>query len=134
MVHDPQATSDGPTSVMIVDDEQHLRMYLKMVMKRIGFTQFHEASNGQDAVELYKQVQPELVLMDVNMPLMSGLDALKEIMAYDEEAIVVMCSSVAARGAVEQSAEDGAAYYLRKDTPRDQITSIIQDLIDEIWE
>ncbi|MGB0416812.1 MAG: response regulator transcription factor, partial [Coraliomargarita sp.] len=98
-----------PVSALIVDDEQHLRLYLKLVLRQIGFERFFEATNGQEAVEQYQKVCPDLVLMDVNMPVKEGMEALKEILDYDENAVVVMASSVASRSAVERSVELGAS-------------------------
>ncbi|MEM8867571.1 MAG: response regulator [Verrucomicrobiota bacterium] len=122
-----------PVSALIVDDEQHLRIYLKLVLKQIGFVKFHEAANGQEAIDVYKHKRPDLVLMDVNMPVKEGLDALKEIIEYDPDAVVVMASSVASRKAVETSVEAGASYYIRKDTPKEEISQILTQVIDDIW-
>ncbi|MEM1222917.1 MAG: response regulator [Verrucomicrobiota bacterium] len=122
-----------PVSALIVDDEKHIRLYLKLVLKQIGFEKFFEAADGQEAIEEYKHKRPELVLMDVNMPVKEGLDALKEIVEFDPEAIVVMASSVASRKAVESSVEAGASYYIRKDTPKDEIAKILSHVIDDIW-
>lgn len=71
--------------------------------------------------------------MDVNMPVKEGLEALKEIVEYDEDAVVVMASSVASRQAVETSVKYGASYYLRKDTKKDIVVETINKLIEEIW-
>lgn len=122
-----------PVSALIVDDEQHLRLYLKLVLRQIGFERFFEATNGQEAVEQYQKVRPDLVLMDVNMPVKEGMEALKEILDYDENAVVVMASSVASRSAVERSVELGASYYIRKDTPKEEIAEILNRLIIDIW-
>lgn len=123
-----------PDSALIVDDEPHLRMYIKLILKSIGFTTFYEAKNGQEAVLLYKRWRPDLTMMDVNMPVMEGMEALQEIMTIDEEAVVVMTTSVASRQAVERSVELGASHYIRKDTPKEAVMETLQELIDEIWE
>ena len=123
-----------PNSALIVDDEPHLRMYLKLLLKQIGFETFSEAKNGQEGIDLYKEQKPDLVLLDVNMPVKEGMDALEEIMEFDEEAVVVMASSVASRQAVERSVELGASYYIRKDTPKEEIVEQLNALIDDIWE
>lgn len=122
-----------PISALIVDDEEHLRLYLKLVLKQVGFEQFTEASNGQEAIDLYKRKPADLVLMDVNMPIKEGMEALEEIIEHDQDAVVVMASSVASRKAVEASLEKGASYYIRKDTPKDEIITILNRLIGEIW-
>ncbi|PXA04899.1 response regulator [Coraliomargarita sinensis] len=123
-----------PETALIVDDEAHLRTYLKLILKQIGFTVFHEAVNGQEGIDFYKEHSPDIVLMDVNMPVKEGLEALKEIIDYDEEAVVVMTTSVASRQAVETSVELGASHYIRKDMKKDEVAEVINNLIDEIWE
>ncbi len=123
-----------PDTVLIVDDEVHLRTYLKLILKQIGFTSFHEAGNGREAIDKYKVEKPDIVLMDVNMPVMEGMEALKEIIEFDEEAIVVMMTSVASRQAVETSVELGASHYIRKDSKKDEIAEQLNTLIEEIWE
>jgi len=122
-----------PVSALIVDDEQHLRVYLRLILKQLGFTSFHEAENGQLAINKYKEVSPDLVLMDVNMPVKEGMEALEEIVEFDGDAVVVMTTSVASRKAVETSIELGASHYIRKDTPKDEIAEILTELINEIW-
>ena len=121
-------------SALIVDDESHVRTYLKLVLKQIGIEAPLEASNGQEAVDIYKEKRPGIVLLDVNMPVKEGLEALKEIMEYDEDAVVVMTTSVASRQAVESSIEHGASHYIRKDTPKEEMASTLRELIDDIWE
>ena len=106
---------------------------MKLLLKQIGFTEFFEAINGQQGVDLYKAHQPDLVLMDVNMPVKEGIEALQEIVEFDQNAVVVMASSVASRQAVEASVECGASYYIRKDTPKAKITELLNGLIDDIW-
>ena len=123
----------SPVSALIVDDEQHLRMYLKLVLKQVGFSHFFEAANGQSGVDEYRKWRPDLVLMDVNMPVKEGLEALEEILEFDDEAVVVMASSVASRNAVEMSVDLGATYYIRKDMPREEMVSLLKKLVDDIW-
>jgi len=122
-----------PTTALIVDDEAHLRAYLKLILKQLGFEKIYEACNGQEGIDFYKKWNPELVLMDVNMPLKEGLEALKEIVEYDENAVVVMASSVASRQAVETSVQLGASYYLRKDMKKEVVIETLHNLIEEIW-
>ncbi len=122
-----------PTSALIVDDEAHIRVFLKLVLRDVGLESFYEASNGQEGVDLYKRHNPDLVLMDVNMPVKEGLVALQEMIAHDDKAVVVMMTSVASRRAVEESVETGASHYIRKDTPKETMVEMLKELIDEIW-
>lgn len=114
---------------LVVDDEGHLRMMLRSLLKRMGIQIAYEASNGADACALYKEHQPDLVLMDVNMPGMNGVETLAEIRRFDPEATVVMLTSVTTRKMVEASAEAGAAHFIRKDTPLSEIEAILHDII-----
>jgi len=123
-----------PDTALIVDDEAHLRTYLKLILKQIGFTNFHEAVNGQEAIDTYKLHGPDIVLLDVNMPVKEGMEALKEIIEFDEEAIVVMTTSVVSRQAVETSVELGASHYIRKDMKKEEVAEVLEALINEIWE
>jgi len=123
-----------PDTALIVDDEAHLRTYLKLILKQIGFTNFHEAVNGQEAIDTYKLHGPDIVLLDVNMPVKEGMEALKEIIEFDEEAIVVMTTSVVSRQAVETSVELGASHYIRKDMKKEEVAEVLDSLINEIWE
>jgi two-component system chemotaxis response regulator CheY len=121
-------------TVLIVDDEPHVRMYLKLILKKIGFKYFIEAKDGQEGIDLYKSRSPDLVLLDVNMPVKEGMEVLEEIMQFDYTAVVVVISSVASRQAVEQSVELGASYYIRKDTPKAMIVDQLDTLIKNVWE
>ena len=117
--------------VLLTDDEAHIRKFLGLVLKRLGTPIIIEAANGQEAVSLYQQHKPDLVLMDVNMPVMDGVQALTQIKKNDPEALVIMLTSLTNRQTVEQCASLGALDYLRKDLPRDemiaQLTQIIND-------
>ncbi len=117
---------------LIVDDEAHLRLYLKLILQGIGVETISEASNGLEGIEQYQQVKPDFVLMDINMPGMDGLEALEKITDYDPDAIVLMMTSVATRQSVEQSALNGAVQYLRKDTPKDEISLRIVETLEEL--
>tara|TARA_B110000967_G_scaffold5318_1_gene5280 strand:+ start:168 stop:497 length:330 start_codon:yes stop_codon:yes gene_type:complete len=109
-------------------------MYLKLILKKIGFNDFIEAKDGQEGIDLYKSRNPDLVILDVNMPVKEGMEALEEIIQFDSNAVVVVTSSVASRQAVEQSVELGASYYIRKDTPKEEIADQLNSLIDDVWE
>ena len=78
-----------PKTALIVDDEAHLRVYIKLILKQLGFIEFYEAKNGQEAIEMYERWAPDITMMDVNMPVKEGMEALEEIMQIDSEAVVV---------------------------------------------
>lgn len=126
-------TMRSPETALIVDDEKHLRLYLRLILSQLGLTTIVEASNGREGIERYKAVKPDLVLMDVNMPVVEGIEALREIVDLDADAVVVMVSSMATRQVVEDSVKQGATYYIRKDSSKDEIIQIIRNLIQDIW-
>ncbi len=68
----------GPSSVLLVDDEAHIRLYLKALLKRLGVETFYEASDGEPAIALYEQEKPDLVLLDVNIPAWTGWKSWRE--------------------------------------------------------
>ncbi|MBF0318307.1 MAG: response regulator transcription factor [Nitrospirae bacterium] len=114
-------------AVLIADDEKHIRLLLKTVMASMNFTIAAEAANGEEAVQLFKELGPDLVLMDVNMPFKSGEAALSEIIAGSPGAIVIMLTSVAEKESVEKCIGLGASGYVRKDTPLAELKAIILD-------
>lgn len=118
-------------SVLIADDESHLRLYIKMILKDLGFQNVLEATNGQEAVALYKEHRPSLTVLDVNMTVASGLEALQQIIEFDEEALVVMLTSMASRLTVEESIRGGASGYIRKDVPIEDIKARLRQIIEE---
>jgi len=118
-------------SALIVDDEGHLRLLLRNLLKRLGVTTLLEASNGQQACEVYQQSKPSLVLMDVNMPGMNGIETLQEIRRTDPDATVIMLTSMTSRKMVEASIDAGAAHFIRKDTPLKEMEGIIRSILEE---
>ena len=119
--------------VLLTDDEAHIRKFLSLVLKRLGTPLILEAANGEEAVRLYQQHKPDLVLMDVNMPIMDGLQALTLIKKQDPEALVIMLTSLTNRQTVEQSASLGALDYLRKDLPRDEMITHLTQIINDCF-
>jgi two-component system chemotaxis response regulator CheY len=122
-----------PRKILLTDDEPHIRKFIGLLLKKFGEPQILEAADGVIAVKLYEQEKPDLVLLDVNMPNMDGLQALAEIQRLDPEAIVVMLTSLANRQTVEECVRLGAIDYLRKDTPRDELTVQLTRIIEECF-
>lgn len=120
--------------VLLVDDEPHIRKYVGLILKQLGSPIIVEAANGEEAVEAYRRDNPDLVLMDVNMPKLDGLDALKQIRALDPDSVVIMLTSLANRETVEQALELGAVGYIRKDTPKQEITAALTEAIESAFD
>lgn len=120
--------------VLLVDDEPHIRKFMGLLLAQLGSPTVIEAANGSDAIEVYKRETPDLVLLDVNMPIMDGIGALKGIMAFDPDAIIIMLTSQSSRNLISQAAEIGASNYIRKDTPKDEILQSLRETIEACFE
>ena len=118
-------------TVLIVDDEPHIRRYIGLILCKLGSPRILEAANGEEAVALFAEHQPDLVLMDVNMPVMDGLQALEKICAVNPDALVVMLTSLATRHVVERCLELGAANFVRKDTPKETMAEVLTETIND---
>jgi two-component system, chemotaxis family, chemotaxis protein CheY len=100
--------------VLIVDDAVVMRMMIKGILSKNGFEVVGEAQNGVDAVEKYKQLMPDLVTMDVVMPEMDGISAVKEIIAHDPNARIIMCTSMGQQALVVEAIQAGAKSFITK--------------------
>ena len=117
-----------PTHILIVDDEVHIRRFLGLLVKKLGALVVTEASNGDEAVELFSQHRPGLVLLDINMPGRSGIETLQEIRTQDIDVPVVMMTSLTSRQIIEETVASGADNFIRKDTPPQEIARILAEL------
>jgi len=104
----------GVVRVLIVDDTAFMRKLLKNILFSAGFDIAGEAENGKQAVELYKQLKPDIVTMDIVMPEMNGIEALKEIKKIDPNAKVVMCTAVGQEQMMKMAIKLGAKGYIVK--------------------
>jgi YesN/AraC family two-component response regulator len=117
--------------ILLVDDEAHIRKFVSLILKQIGQPVIREAVNGEDALAAYHEEKPDLVLLDVNMPRMDGMETLRKLKEVDPDCVVIMLTSLANRESVERALELGAANYIRKDTPKDEIAQALTDIIAE---
>jgi CheY-like chemotaxis protein len=113
--------------VLLVDDESHVRLFVKTVMHSMGCEVVAQAANGKEALEQFDKFAPDLVMLDVNMPVMDGIAALKELRKKSDKVAIVMLTSLASAEVVEQCLEAGANYHLRKDLPVDELKQEIRD-------
>ncbi|GAE91618.1 chemotaxis regulator [Gracilibacillus boraciitolerans JCM 21714] len=116
--------------VLIVDDAAFMRMMIKDILSKNGYEVVGEAQDGQDAVEKYKELQPDLVTMDITMPEMDGIAALKEIQSIDKEAKVIMCSAMGGQQAmVIDAIQAGAKDFIVKPFQADRVIEAISKVI-----
>lgn len=115
-----RVTTTMAKRILIVDDAVFMRMKLKDILEKNGYEVAGEAQNGQEAFDKYKVEKPDLVTMDITMPEVDGLDALKMIMKADPNAKVVMCSAMGQQGMVMDAIKSGAVDFIVKpfDTER----------------
>ena len=102
------------TSAVVVDDDSMMREMLKLILRSDSYSVIGEASNGKDAISLCERLSPDLVLLDINMPKMDGLQALEEIRKVCPSAKVVMVSADATMDKVSEAVQKGAVGFVVK--------------------
>jgi two-component system chemotaxis response regulator CheY len=114
---------------LIADDAALIRNMLKNILVTMEFEQFAEAGNGKEALALYKKDRPDLVLMDITMPEMNGLEAIKAIINFDPSAVIVVCSSMGQKGIVLEAVQAGAKYFIIKPFEDDKVKEVIHSVL-----
>lgn len=112
-------------TALIADDEAHMRTFLKLLLQDIGIRKVYLMQNGMDAVEAYQEYQPDLILLDINMNKMNGVEALKRIRTLNPDARVIMLTAVSTRDTIEETAKAGATYYILKTQSPAEIKELI---------
>lgn len=110
---------------MIVDDAAFMRMMLRDILTKAGYEIAGEAENGLKAIEKYKEVSPDLVLMDITMPELDGIGAVKQIKAVDPGAKIIMCSAMGQQAMVLESIQAGAKDFIVKPFQADRILEAV---------
>ncbi|MFB5660554.1 response regulator [Alteribacillus sp. HJP-4] len=113
-------------SVLIVDDASFMRMMVKDILEKNGFDIAGEAKDGQEAISQYKELSPDLVTMDITMPELDGITALKEIKAFDPNAKVIMCSAMGQQAMVIDAIQAGAKDFIVKPFQADRVLEAIK--------
>ena len=112
--------------ILIVDDASFMRMMIKDILTKNGFEVLGEAENGAVAVERYKELNPDLVIMDITMPEMDGIQAVKEIKKINSEARVVMCSAMGQQAMVIEAIQAGAKDFIVKPFQADRVVEAVK--------
>ncbi|MBI5076450.1 MAG: response regulator [Nitrospirae bacterium] len=114
---------------LIADDSEFARRTITKVLAAIGGNVIAEASNGQEAVDLYTKLHPDLVLLDVTMPVLDGVDTLRKILENDSSARVIMVSAVGHREMIWKAICIGAKHYVTKPYSPDYVSTIIRSVV-----
>lgn len=117
-----------PTA-LVVDDALFMRVTISKMLKEWGFEIVGEASNGKEAVRLYKELQPDLVTMDLTMPVMSGLDAVKQIIPEFPEAKIIMITAMGQQRIIVEAIESGAKDFITKPFTPDKLKTVVENII-----
>lgn len=112
-------------SAVVVDDTMFMRMTLKSILENLGYEVVGEGADGFDAVRLYKQHEPDLITMDITMPNKDGIEAVKEILAIDSEAKVIMVSAMGQKTRVIDAITAGAKDFVVKPFKQERIAEAL---------
>lgn len=125
----PEGLAAVPTrTALVADDSMIVRKKLTKILASEHFEVVAEAVNGQEVLELYREHRPDLVFLDINMPLVEGPDALRMVLAEDPEAAVIMCTAVAQRDTIRKCLKAGAKAYLTKPFDDDKMRRVIRSV------
>lgn len=116
--------------VLLVDDAQVVRLMLKRIFTEAGYEIAGEAVSGAQAVERYRELMPDLVMMDITMPEMKGIEAVKEIITLDPNAKIIMCSSIGSKAKVIEAVEAGAKNYILKPFEAQKVLDVVAAVLN----
>ena len=116
-------------NILICDDAAFMRMMIKDILSKNGYNVVGEAENGAVAVDKYSELKPDLVLMDITMPEMDGIQALKKIKEKDSAASVIMCSAMGQQAMVIESIQSGAKDFIVKPFQADRVLEAVKKVI-----
>lgn len=116
--------------ILIVDDAAFMRMMIKDILVKNGFEVVGEAENGAIAVNMYKDLKPDLVTMDITMPEMDGISAVKKIKEADPAAKIIMCSAMGQQMMVMEAIQAGARDFIVKPFQQDRVVQAVKKALD----
>ncbi len=115
-------------TVMITDDTAFMRMTLRNVIEKNGYSVIGEAGDGEEAVALYRELKPDMVTMDITMPKMDGITAIKEIMKIDPQAKIIVCSAMGQKPMVIEALSAGAKDFLVKPFDAERVVESLRKI------
>lgn len=116
-------------NILICDDAAFMRMMIKDILTKNGYNIAGEAENGQKAIEKYNETSPDLVLMDITMPEMDGIQALKKIKEADANACVIMCSAMGQQAMVIEAIQSGAKDFIVKPFQAERVLEAVKKVV-----
>ncbi len=117
--------------IMVADDASFMRQMIREIVEGEGYEVVGEAADGDEAVETYKQVQPDLVMMDIVMPRRSGIDSVKAILKLDPKGRVVMCSALGQETLVAEAMDAGALDFIVKPFKPESVLATVKKVIEK---
>lgn len=117
--------------ILVVDDAKVIRMVIKRLLTQQGYEVVGEAGNGREALEKYKELKPDAVTMDIIMPEVDGIQGLKEILAFDKQAKVIMISAIDQRDSLTDAIRNGATDYVVKPFEDDRMVTALKNIFGE---
>ncbi len=116
-------------NILICDDAAFMRMMIKDILTKNGYNIAGEAENGLKAVEKYNETKPDLVLMDISMPEMDGIQALKQIKSTDPAACIIMCSAMGQQAMVIEAIQSGAKDFIVKPFQAERVLEAVKKVV-----
>lgn len=115
--------------ILLADDAAFMRKVIKDTLSKNGYTDLYEAVDGVDAVEKFNEIHPDLVIMDITMPNMDGLEALKAIRTIDGNATVIMCSAMGQESMVIDAVRSGAKDFIVKPFKAERMLKTVSSVL-----
>jgi len=115
--------------ILVVDDAAFMRMMIKDILTKNGYTVVGEAENGAKAIEKYKELNPDLVIMDITMPEVDGIQAVKGIKKIDQNANIIMCSAMGQQAMVIESIQAGAKDFIVKPFQAERVLEAVRNVL-----
>ena len=119
-------------SILIVDDAAFMRMMIKDILVNAGYDVVGEAENGLQAITKYQELNPDLVTMDITMPELDGIQALKQIKHLDNNANIIMCSAMGQQALVLEAVQLGAKDFIVKPFQKERVVETVNDVLQSL--
>jgi two-component system chemotaxis response regulator CheY len=123
-----------PAQILIVDDESHVRAFFsRLAQSHLGAPKIFEAADGESALELYRRERPDLVLLDLNLIGMSGLEVLDQLRAIDEDAVVIVLSTMSVLSVIQEVVARGANGYVLKNIGSEKVQESLVAAVADVF-